>query len=61
MTQQTHGMPDLNYSEENFRELYKICKELADWDAGKFGKNSKVKIIEISKRATQIIAKVEVK
>jgi len=25
MTQQTNGMPDLNYSEENFHDLYEAC------------------------------------
>jgi len=28
-------MPDLNYSKENFRDLYEALKELmVDWDAG---------------------------
>jgi len=27
MTQQTNGMPDLNYTEENFRDLYEAGKQ----------------------------------
>lgn len=40
-------------------KMYELCKQLADWDAGKFGKESKVKIIEISKSASKIIAELE--
>ena len=35
--------------------MYELLKQLADWDAGKFGKESNIKIIEISKQASQLI------
>ncbi len=34
----------------------KLCKQLADWNEGKFGKESNTKIIEISKSASALIA-----
>ena len=36
-----------------------LLKELADWDGGKFGKESNIKLIEISKSASKIIAELE--
>ena len=39
--------------------MYGLLKRLADWDAGKFGKESNTRIIEISKSASKIIAELE--
>ncbi len=37
-------------------KMAELLKQLADWNAGKFGKESNTKIIEISKLASKIIA-----
>lgn len=39
--------------------MWGVLKQLADWDAGKFGKESNIKIIEISKLASALVAKSE--
>ncbi|KKN70411.1 hypothetical protein LCGC14_0431060 [marine sediment metagenome] len=39
--------------------MAELLKQLADWDAGTFGKDSNIKIIDISKEASKIIAELE--
>ena len=52
MTQQTSGMPEIDYSKENFTKLYEALKSLLEQELNQI--NPKVKLLSIQEKVNLI-------